>query len=348
MTNFKQYFRSHLKANAKTILFIMAAVLIFTLFISSIGQEAVVYDIEAKEYITEYYSMLDGPAIFLCILIFVIPVMEFSFFKKRINLDCAYSLPISRRSMGMVHYLTGLITLLGTFTASYLLNFIIILTRGADHYNLSPMITHYFLCVLYGSALYSVLVFVFNEANTKGDGIWFMILYTFVFVLIVDVVLSIVWNNGLIEDINWHLYNDIPFAFTPWAPIVYITEYFEQCVEKEHFTTFPYFHANIYATIFWIALGIASTIGFVLSFGKRRMEKTEDISDSFFGFRTLIPICAIFGMISFSSYIPYPLFWLIIEIIAIIGYAIYRRSLRFKKSEIIFLCSLLIFLLFSI
>ena len=86
--------------------------------------------------------------------------------------------------MGAAHYLTGLITLFGAFSASYLINFIIMLSRGENYFNLKPLIPHYFLCLFLGFAMYSVMVFVFNEANTMGDGIWFMVLYSFVFVFV--------------------------------------------------------------------------------------------------------------------------------------------------------------------
>ena len=71
-----------------------------------------------------------------------------------------------------------------------------------------------------------------------------------------------------------------------------------------------------------------------------RMEKTEEISDHILGYRTLIPIYAIAGMIVFDDII----LWIIIEILAVIGYAIYRRGFRFKPGEIVFLIALLLFL----
>ena len=73
------------------------------------------------------------------------------------------------------------------------------------------------------------------------------------------------------------------------------------------------------------------------------MEKTEEISDSYFGFRTLIPTFAITGMLAFAVW-DNIIFWVIIELFAILGYTIYRRGFHYKKSDIAVLCLLAIFL----
>ena len=73
------------------------------------------------------------------------------------------------------------------------------------------------------------------------------------------------------------------------------------------------------------------------------MEKTEEISDSYFGFRTLIPIYAISAMI-LSESSNYIILWVIFELLTFIGYTIYRRGFHYKKSDVITMCMLLIFL----
>ncbi len=335
MTSFRSYFKSHFKANLRPLIYILAAVLVLTFLIGVENQPSSRYDFELQQSYQDYKSTITTPVIFLCILAYIIPVMEFSFFKKRINLDCAYSLPISRRAMGVVHYITGIITLLGAFTASYLLNFVLLLSRGPGYFNFAPMIIHYFLCLFLGFALYSLMVFVFNEANTKGDGIWFMILYTFVSVLIVASLRAIFDNDKIFNQ-----------AFVlPWGSLLDLTNNYKYLVEIEnaHRATFWQSGSNVAWFIIWGVIGIASAIGFFLTFGKRRMEKTEEISASYFGFRTLIPIYAFTGMITFHVG-DIIIFWVIIELLAILGYTIYRRGFHYKKSDIAILLSLIIFL----
>ena len=328
MINFKRYFHSHFKANIKPLICILIAVLVLTFLIGINEQPDAYYDYQTGISTSYYKSTLYVPVIFLSILAYVLPVMEFSFFKKRINLDCAYSLPISRRCMGAVHYLTGIIILFISFTSSYILNFILLLTRGSGWFNFSPMIAHYFLCIILGFAMYSTMVFVFNEGNTMGDGIWFMLLYSFVLVVI---------TSALEQITNLNIFIDT-FAGIPWGTISIITESYQNLVELKSNRPFGYFDEPryIFWFVFWIAAGIASCIGFFLTFGKRRMELTEEISDSYFGFRTLIPIYAISGMLTFQD-TDVIIFCVIIQLLALLGYTIYRRGFHYKKSDIAFL-----------
>lgn len=337
MTNFKSYFAYHLKANIKPLLFILAVVVTMTFVIGINSQPRYQY-VEAldKAIVVDYYSTLYLPVTFLCVLANVFPVMEFSFFKKRIHLDCAYSLPISRKNMGTVHYLTGLIALLGSFTASYLTNLALMLSRGPGWFDFLPMIPHYFLCLILGVTLYSFMVFIFNEANSTGDGICFMILHTFVFYLVAGTICDI--TNG-----RFDVYR--PNTLFPWGLIDNMTATYQRLVELDVIDTSLTFwknHAYQLGLLFWLLLGIATTVGFFLTFGKQRTEKTEEISDSWFGYRTLIPLYAICLMTVLHGSI---IFWVILEVFTLIGYTIYRRGFHYKKSDLIILALLAIFLL---
>lgn len=335
MTSFKSYFRSHLKSNGNILLYLTVIALVLTLVIGISSGTGAYWDSKLEARVTTYRSTIDVPVVFLCLLAYIAPVLEFSFFKKRINLNCAYAMPISRRALGSVHYLTGAITVLIPYTLSYFLNFILILTRGVQYYNLAPMIAHYFLCLLLGLAIYSMMVFAFNEANSTGDGILFMILWSFVMLFA---------TLAMGRHIRMSYSHIFPF---PWLLISELTTSCQHLIEM---TVPVYSGARDFLQtphcIFWIGiwslLGIASGIRFFLSFGKRRMEKTEEISDSFFGYRVLIPYFAVTGIIALPSFS----IWVIFEILTLIGYTIYRRGFHYKLSDIIVLLSLLVFLIF--
>ena len=336
MTGFKSYFSAHLRSNLRPIIYILIITASLGLILGLTGQPYEEWNYATETYYDDYNSTLYIPVLFMCVLAYVLPVMEFSFFKKRRNLDCAYSMPISRRCIGAVHYVTGAITLIGTFTTSYLLNFALLLTRGASYFNFPPMIAHYFLCVVLGLALYSIMVFAFNEANTKGDGIWFMLLWTFAIALVMLAV------DGIVDSNEYSLvYGGCAI---PWGVIDSMTTSYQYIVEMDNLE-YAYFWEKPECFVWffvWCAIGIAAAVGFFLSFGKRRMERTEEISDSFFGYRVLIPAYAVSGMLTFAELDP--IVWVIIEILALLGYTIYRRGFHYKKSDIIILASLIIFL----
>ena len=161
-----------------------------------------------------------------------------------------------------------------------------------------------------------------------------MALYSFVFILVLFAFATITeqWDTAIL-------------AAMPWGVIDWITTNFQSLVERSKESYGGYGNTEQYVIwhIFWVIVGIASAVGFFLTFGKRRMEKTEEISDSYFGFRTLIPIYAISGMIAFQDAGSIILL-VIIELFAILGYTIYRRGFHYKKSDIVWLCVFLIFL----
>jgi hypothetical protein len=263
--------------------------------------------------------------------------MQFSFFKRRINLDFVYSLPISRRSLGIVHYLTGLLILFCSFTASYLLNFAFLLYRGSEWFHFGPMVGHYFLILLLGVSTYSVMVFVFNEANRTGDGIWFMILYSFVFGIFVGAFSEIFIPKNTFFSV---------FSLCSYGNYFSLTEHFQRLIEVNSKNTYNFWEHpdDICGLIFWIILGIGAAIGLFFTFGKRRMEKTEEISDSFFGFRVLIPVFAVSLILAFKPWIT-PLFVVLLELLTLLGYTIYRRGFRYKESDLAVLGILLIFMI---
>ena len=340
MTGFISYFRAHLRSGVKTLIYLIAITLILTVII---GMNAQVEEPFQADDPPTYRSTLYIPVIVLVILIYLVPLLEFSFFKKRINLNCAYSMPISRRAMGTVHYLTGAITITTVYTLSYLANFILLLTREAGHYVFQPMIEHYFLTLLFGLAFYSLMCFVFNEANTTGDGVCFMLLWSFAMFFVSYFLFRILGIETFPNHIN-QLQGSNPFDF-----ISQLTNRYQILCELDTTIVHSYYRDSWWSLsaiprwqIVWIFIGIASALGLIFTFGKRRMEKTEEISDSFFGYRVLIPFYAVTSMFMLKSFF----FWVIFEILALIGYTIYRRGFRYKLSDIIILLSMLIFLFF--
>ncbi|MBR5273332.1 MAG: hypothetical protein IKU25_08100 [Clostridia bacterium] len=344
--NYRAYLKTHLRNNLKPLLFIVVFSVVLTVALAYTNQKDVLnYYYNDKIRIT-YYCTIWIPVMILAISCYIAPYMEFAFFKKRRNLDCAYALPISRKEMGRAHYFSGLLTIFLPYTLSYITNTLLML-RYQQEYFFTPLIPHYFLCLLFGICTYSIFVFVFNEANSPGDGIWFIILWSAVFYL----VLSAVRNDLFLEFLNkttWRKItsnSDLAFVF---SPLVFISEAFTDRVERPEWYTYTRLFKDdevIFCLIFWLVVGIAATIAFFKTFGKRRMEKTEEISDSWFGYRILVPVYAVAGMLTFgSSGNGTIILEVIIVILALLGYAIYRRGFHYKKSEIIILSLLLIFL----
>ena len=333
---FKRYFRAHLRASFRPLLYITAVVLVVTLLTALTGQ------IEVREYAdpprTDYYSNLGSPVWLLVLLCCAAPVMEFAVFKRRTNLDCLYSMPLSRRELGAVHYLTGAIIVAVPYTLSYLLNALLLL-RAPQEYDVAPLVGRYFLSLLFGLCVYSLFVFLMDRANALGDGIAFMALYSFVIFAIAGALYAVLPSRFLGS------FNDF-LGGVIWDVLLMMTIYYGASVERAtsefHSSSFFWREADIvFWFIFWTVLGVAAAVGFFLLFGKKRTEKTGELSDTFFGYRVLIPLLAACGMIALNTVVG----WITFEILAFIGYTVYRRGFHYKKSDIIVLVSLAVLLL---
>lgn len=326
---FKAYFRAHFRSKIKLLL----CLLIFALALTSIsafdGQKSEYSYYDRDDVLVHhvyYYTNLGLQVFILCALAYILPVLEFSLFKKRKNLDCFYALPVSRKAMGMVHYFTGLILLIVPFTFSYLLNFLMML-RYPEGFYYPPLLGLYFLSLLMATVIYTVFTFLFNQANSTGDGIWFIVLWSFILGFAVEAVNTVLWA--------WPAGMSHTDLGIPWFVLMELEWVYSAVIEKSQNADLSVFWMDLecYAWfVIWIFLGIGSAVGFVLSFGRRRAEKTQEISDSWFGYKLLIPVFAVAAMICW-----YDLAALIALIMAFVGYIIYRKGFRLKKWDWIIL-----------
>jgi len=88
---------------------------------------------------------------------------------------------------------------------------------------------------------------------------------------------------------------------------------------------------SIPTLIIWALSGAASAAAFILSFIGYRAERAGDISDSFFGYRFIIPAAGLSAIVMNNDDI---LTKTVIATAMLIGYFIYRRSFRIKAEDI--------------
>ncbi|MBQ8432320.1 MAG: hypothetical protein IJX28_05505 [Clostridia bacterium] len=290
-------------------------------------------------------------ATLMCIIATVIPMIELMDFKKRRNLDTLLSFSISRPQMALAHYLSGWIQVMLIYSVSYFWTFAH-LTITTDYFDLSPMIPYYFISLGLGWILYSFFLFLFGEGNTTVDGVIFCILGMFVFWLLFFAVNEIHYT---LHDSTLSYFDSeyILFRSEEWGiaytPINNVTTWFQELIEINKPGSNPnriyerYLQGDLRYIVFWGIVGLLSSVGFVWSFSKRRAETVGDISNSWFGYRTLIPIY-LYSMLFFIDVDAVIYLW----IVAVVGYFLYRRSFRLKKSDVLVLAFSLIPLLFNL
>ena len=334
MSSFKKYLLWKLKTSAlRTVLFTVLAVMLILPMVS----EAVDYTHSDISYSSCGISNLE---ILLGILCTVIPIIELSGFKNRRNIDTLYFLPIRREKLAAAHYISGFLQIFFIYTVAFFASYAY-LAISTDWFALGYMLPYYFLSLLVGLGIYSIFAFIFSQANTVLDGVIFCAAWIFVVYLIMCVIIDIIYHY---VDDQYLRQNDI-WRIADWG-LIYeqldsLTVIFYDMIEindPRNNSYIPWIMDHVYMFFIWGAAGIAAAIGYFITFVKKGAEKAGEISDTPFGYKTLIPVIAYLAIllakghvISISLYVA----------MMVIAYVVYRRGFKFKKSDVIcMLCSI--------
>lgn len=389
----KTYFKHQLKTNARAIIILTVLSMLICFFVAIDSMDrvrSVSYVVKDGEYyiVTSYYPNGDPKSYYsdtishetfitneeivtvkyrdlslapsmavLMVLAVGVPVWMFAFLKKKRNLDCCYSLPITRRGIGLTQYSVGLVAVYVPFVCSYVLTLITNASFGLfGALGHGYLISHFGVCLLAGFVIYSLSVFVFEKANSVIDGVVFVVAYMLVlYVLVYDTQNIIneigmlrakyVYNesikNGALRDLvyfNPFYFNvsedsGIPFVF--FISLLEDLEYSAETVYGARMERFFSDTENIVWLVFWTVVGIMTAVGAVWGFGKKSAQAAEEISNSIFGYKLLIPL------VGFSYIVPYGIFdsdatsCLAMMVACAVGYTVYRRGVKYKKSDYI-------------
>ena len=347
MTNFKSYLGYRIKKS----LFPMLTFSLIALAISAFSARACAY-----RFMGSRGSMgIETLATIVGIIASIIPMIELSAFKSRRNLDTLFFLPISRKSVALVHYLSGLVQMFTIYTVAFL-GHTLVLLEFAEDFRMEYMPLYYVLLLILGVVVYSVFMFLFSEANSNVDGVicsimWIFALYVAMSALDYPIRVFALKYVYIGHDGQYFLFtrqlSNFAAWFLPYAPLNNITVVFQSVMQgwdnfngyELYFPTFAeavgrYF-PHWYMFFPWLAAGTASVWGYFRTFTRKGAEKAEDISDSPFCYKTLIPLYGA-SLITLES----DIVMIFLTVAAMyIGYAIYRRTFRIKKADVITVAS---------
>lgn len=329
MSSFKKYLLWKLKGSAlRAVIFTVLALMLILPRVS----EAVDYthsDISYSNCGIGYLSTLLG------ILCTVVPILELSGFKNRRNIDTLYFLPIRRDKMAAAHYISGFLQIFFIYSITFFAS-LAFLAIKTDWFALGYMIPYYFLSLLVGLLIYSIFSFIFSQANTVLDGVIFCIAWIFVVYLIICVVQDCIITKYIDE--NFFNKDNRAYLWSAWGliyePLDSLTELFYKMIEinDPRNYSFPWIMDHIYLFFIWGAVGIAAAIGYFVTFVKKGAEKAGEISDTPFGYKTLIPVIAYSAILLTNGHIISISLYVAMMVIA---YVVYRRGFKFKKSDVI-------------
>lgn len=252
----------------------------------------------------------------LGILSFVVPALMYSFKMNKRSADVFYSLPLKREKIYLVKTLVGLILVLLPYTVAYFLGFITVALRE-NYYRLLWYLPGYFGGLFFGICMYGVFAFAFTRANRVIDGVIFMVFYAFIGVFVGDVTLRLIGAGSP----AYEIWMDVSESF---SPVVCLSKWggnIDALLRgNEANWNFPMF-------LFPFLFAAAGYAAFFFLIRYEKAENSEQNSDSWFGYRTMIPVyTALLIGISGGGWIFLALF----AVSAIVLTVVYTRKVLFS------------------
>ena len=256
----------------------------------------------------------------LLILLFVVPKLLYSFKMSKRGVDGYYSLPLRKEKLYFVLTMVGLILVIVPYTVSYWLGFLTLLIRKGNPYQMGYFVPAYFVGVLFALFLYGVNAFVFTRANRTSDGVVFMLSYAIVGYLAVTMIDSVFLPIGTY--IPYSIESSFLFS---GGMFEYVNEVCRLILGE----VADYEYAG-----WWFGLPIgAGIVCYSLLFYTLRFEKgenAEQTSESWFGYKTLIPVYTALMVACCASD---PLSLILVLVGVIVATMIYKHSFRLKLKD---------------
>lgn len=329
---------SYFKYSLKKVLVEMLTLTVFALLVVhfSVSQSIVHWKADGVLDIRRSDLCLWVPSAILGVLAAVLPLLRLSAFKSRRNIDTLYSFPLSRRKMVAVQLGMGIGEMFCAFTLSYLY-FIFLYKLKAGAFHLFWLLPNYFVALVGGLILYFFVAFFFWQGNTVADGIVFAIGFAGAPALFV-LDLSILFNSSLMSEAVWylpfwHLNNTTGlFYYKAMQDSPEVMEVMgEQLSNNAYYWELDSLANKFYMYIVWFFVACILAAMLFYFAGRSKAEKAGDISDSFLGYRTLVPFYG-YSILLNSTERAWE-FSPIIYLLMIVGYILYRRGFKLRMSD---------------
>ena len=277
----KKYFLYELKKHIWTLV-ILSAVCALP-YIVNVATMRMTYThwYEGVERVSIWSPQLSFVFVELLILLFIVPMIVYSFKMSKRSVDGYYSLPIQREKLYFVATMVGLILVLVPFTISYWGGFLTLLFRRGNPYKMGYYIPAYFGGLFFAVFLYGINAFIYTRANRIVDGLVFMGAYAFIGRLF----LACLEDSFNVSVFTWRIEQCFFFSGSMFAFVDRMCDYIMLSKIGESYESYAGW---------WFGLTIAAgALCYALLYFAIRFEKGENAeqnSDSWFGYKTLIPV----------------------------------------------------------
>lgn len=280
-------------------------------------------------------------AVWAGLLAAFVPVWVFGYKTKKRSVDLYYSLPLSNMQILCVKYFIGLIAIVAPFTVGYFLGAL----SATVHYASGVLSGGYYMltylaCLPSLFCVYSICAFAFTRANRLLDGLVFIGLW---------IILPLFFFNFIARVIDYDVFPEGYLCFSPLSLVAQnLGEYIVVPIKHLPLTLCVEEICAVTAVSAWAVA--ACVLTFVLE-KKFKAENTGGISDSYFGYRTVLPIItlSLIGSLNLGDYISQIILFVVTCAVSYLMTVLYRRSFKIgKRAAIVFAASVLCGLIFAI
>lgn len=245
---------------------------------------------------------------------------EFYFKMKRVSVDQIYALPIKREKFYLSKLILCYLEVVIPTTICFILS-IIMISMSVHIFNMIYFIPYYFGLMFLIAILITSLAFVYTRANTFFDGLINILGYTFILVLI---------SNLIFETFELRRYNIRGAgSFFLYSPVDIFTTWMNLLFKgvKVETEICNYFGIGIF-----VLFGLIALFLFIKLNKEEPSENTTQISNSLFSYKTIIPIYSIV-FCSMSILSGGILALAFASIFTYLMFVLYKRSFKLTKRD---------------
>lgn len=261
-------------------------------------------------------SQIGTVFVMLGALCYIIPILVYSFKTSKRGVDGYYSLPLKKEKLYLVKTVLGLLLVLVPYTVAFWGGFFTLLCREGNPYAMVWYVPAYFGSLLLGICLFGINAFLFTRANKAGDGVVFMLAYIPFFWMLYAYFVQVF-------DQPHYFYNNYETGLLTFGGLINFGDTISDRIMR-------YVNSQ-FSPLTFIVMPVLGAIGYFLLFFNLRYERAENaeqVSDSWYGYKTLIPLYTSL-LLATNGGISSPLMLCTATVGAIIATIVYRGKFKF-------------------
>lgn len=274
----------------------------------------------------------------LVISCYIIPIIQNSYKMNKRKADRVYALPISMRMLAHAKLIMGLLEIIISYTFLYVFGFIVVACKQPN-FMLHYYVPLYFIILLFAIILYVFNFFISSRANTIFDAILLVVLWSFVFLVIVNVInqfvdLAVYYSKRPVDKLGVEAIPFYPFIRYGNFYSAWITSKVDEYGIIRYASDNPFKEINLFYFIFYPILGIGSYLGIYFLSTKDRGETVEEISSGVFGYQPLMAVYLFYFVVFSVRTSQYVLIAVGIAMYLVLD-VIHKRKFKISKSSLI-------------